>query len=140
MFQNKKTSRYFGIFIGLMIIAICFLAGLKVGLFLFPQKTQITASAVPATVENVSTSTQTAAIVKENYCLSGIKFLEESDEKFCSQKSKVGGAKGLEINLTASKALLYENGKLTNVLPLAYQSQEGKWFQAPTGYYFAGVK
>jgi len=98
------------------------------------------ASVAPAITETISTSTQAAVIVKENYCAPDIKFSEESDKEFCSQKSKIGGEKGLEINLTASKAFLYENEKLTNVFPLAYQSQEGKWFQAPTGYYFAGAK
>ena len=131
MNENKKTSRYFEIFLGLTVIAVCFFAGLKVGLFLF-ERTQTTA--------NVSTSTQAAAVIEENYCVPGIKFSDESDKKLCSEKSKIGGAKGLEINLTAGKALLYENEKLISVLPLAYQSQEGKWFQAPTGYYFAGVK
>ncbi len=141
MFQNKKTSRYFKIFIGLIIIAIGFFVGLKVGLFLF-ERTQIVAQVpvIPTINESVSTSTQVVTPVKENYCVSGIKFLDESDKKFCSQKSKIGGAKGLEINLTAAKAFLYENEKLISILPLAYQSQEGKWYQAPTGYYFAGVK
>lgn len=132
-------SRYHIIFFSLIIVAICFLAGLKVGPFLFEQM-QITASIAPAINENILTSTQIAAVVKENYCASGIKFLDESDEKFCSQKSKIGGGKGLEIDLTAAKAFLYENEKLIGILPLAYQSQEGKWFQAPTGYYFTGVK
>ena len=139
MDQNKKTSRYFIIFIGLIIIAVCFWAGFKAGLFLF-EKTQITASMAPAIIENISTSTQPVIVVRENYCIPGITFLEESDKEFCYQKSKIGGTKGLEINLTATKAFLYENEKLISIVPLAYQSQEGKWFQAPTGYYFAGVK
>lgn len=132
-------SRYSQIFLILIVVAVCFWVGLRVGLFLF-DKTQITASITPVIIENISTSTQPAVVVKENYCVSGIKILDELDEKFCYQKSKIEDEKGLEINLTAAKALLYENGKLINILPLAYQSEEGKWFQAPTGYYFIGVK
>lgn len=144
----KKLSRYFKISIGLIVIAICFLVGLKVGLFLFSQtriNTDITLINTDSTQANVnnqyeSVQNQYESAVENDYCVSDIKFLEESDKNFCSQKSKIGGVKGLEIDLTANKALLYENEKLTSVLPLAYQSQEGKWYQAPTGYYFAGVK
>ncbi|TRZ64151.1 MAG: murein L,D-transpeptidase, partial [Spirochaetia bacterium] len=146
------TSRYFEIFLCLVVIAVCFLVGLKIGPFLFPNYTQTNTELTQTNAENeaqsVSALSQTesmlspneSVLAEENYCVSDIKFSDESDKKFCSQKSKIGGTKGLEINLTAEKALLYENGKLTSILPLAYQSQEGKWYQAPTGYYFAGVK
>ena len=86
---------------------------------------------------NASTSTKP----KINFCdeklFSG---LEEKDKNLCFREPKLTDKKGIEVDLTNSKALLYENGKFTQILPLLYQAPEEKWYQSPTGYYRIGVK
>lgn len=78
---------------------------------------------------------------KNNFCdQSFFLNLNKNDQKFCERKSKLTENKGIEIDLTNNKALLYENKKLIKILPLLYQAPEGKWFQSPTGYYRIGVK
>jgi len=146
--MKKTIPHYYAILIGIIVVAVCFFAGFKAGLFLFSNtrintdneliNTDILQAKANNQYESVQNPQESVAL--KNYCDSNTQFSEESDKNLCSQKSKIGGAKGLEINLTNQKALLYENGKITAIYPLAYQSREGKWFQAPTGYYFAGVK
>lgn len=75
-----------------------------------------------------------------NFCKENITFLNPEDKRFCFRKSKLTEEKGIEVDLTNKKALLYESGKLAEILPLLYQAPEGKWFQSPTGYYRIGVK
>lgn len=45
-----------------------------------------------------------------------------------------------EVNLTENKIYFFENGKLKIIIPIAYQSPYGKWYQTPTGYFRVGVK
>jgi len=145
MTQKKNTARFLKILISLIIVAVFFYAGFRAGLFLFKkiEKDKINAAAISA-ASQIATSTQSPISVPEaafkNYCRSDAEFFDISDKKFCSEQSRVGVEKSLEINLTASKAVLYENGEIKSIYPLAYQSQEGRWYQAPTGYYFAGQK
>lgn len=77
---------------------------------------------------------------KRNLCADEILFLSEVDRKFCFQESKLTKARGLAVDLTNNRALLYDSEKLIKIFPLSYQSPEGKWFQAPTGYYQIGIK
>lgn len=60
--------------------------------------------------------------------------------RYCANPTKLTAARGIEVNLTTNTALLFEEGKLVAVEPLLYQAPEGKWFQAPTGYYTIGAK
>lgn len=96
--------------------------------------------------ENLLTGQVLSAVEKSaitapgNFCAENTEFAEESDKKFCSERSKLFELRGIEVDLTAQKALLYDGGKLIKVLNLAYQSPEFKWFEAPTGYYNIGVK
>lgn len=84
--------------------------------------------------------------LRENLCLpaqagaENISFQNESDKEFCFRSPKLTEARGIQIDLTAQKALLYDGGKLVKILPVAYQSKEGKWYQTPTGYFRVGVK
>lgn len=59
---------------------------------------------------------------------------------FCSVKQKAHGGDSLEVDLTAKRALLYEDGKAVKSFGLAYQSPEGVWYEAPTGYFNVGEK
>ncbi|MEX2033318.1 MAG: peptidoglycan DD-metalloendopeptidase family protein [Candidatus Colwellbacteria bacterium] len=74
------------------------------------------------------------------FCSEDVEFSSEEDERFCAQEPKITEAKGVEVDLTLNKALLYDGGKLVKVLPLYYQAPEDKWFQTPTGYFQVGVK
>lgn len=49
-------------------------------------------------------------------------------------------SRGLEVNLTTSEILLYEDGVIVDTLPILHQSKKGKWFQVPTGHYRIGIK
>jgi len=133
-----------GIIIGVLIIF--FFVGFKLGLFLFEERgtTQInTRNNAENDTDNIRVNPRVYPrkfASEENFCSKEIKFINEDDEKFCFQKSKLTEPRGIEVDLTNNKALLYDNGKLTKIFPLAYQSPENKWYQAPTGYYRVGVK
>lgn len=45
-----------------------------------------------------------------------------------------------EVNLSKDIIYFFENCELKNIIPIAYQSPPGKWYQTPTGYYRLGVK
>jgi len=45
-----------------------------------------------------------------------------------------------EINLSKNLIYFFENCKLKEKIPIAYQGPEGKWYQTPTGYYRVGKK
>jgi hypothetical protein len=44
------------------------------------------------------------------------------------------------INLTKKTISLYENKKLKEIIPIAYQAPEDKWYQTPMGYFRIGIK
>jgi len=46
----------------------------------------------------------------------------------------------IEVNLTKNLIYFFENCKLKEIIPIAYQAPEGKWYQTPTGYFRVGVK
>jgi murein DD-endopeptidase MepM/ murein hydrolase activator NlpD len=68
------------------------------------------------------------------------RFANSPNIHHCTKPPKLTARRGIEVNLTANTALLFEEGKLIAVEPLLYQAPEGKWFQAPTGYYAIGAK
>ncbi len=88
----------------------------------------------------IQKSEQLAETDLNNFCKENITFLNPEDKRFCFRKSKLTEEKGIEVDLTNKKALLYDGEKLVKILPLLYQSPEDKWFQSPTGYYRIGVK
>jgi murein DD-endopeptidase MepM/ murein hydrolase activator NlpD len=45
-----------------------------------------------------------------------------------------------EVNLSKNLIYFFENCKLKEIIPIAYQAPEGKWYQTPTGYFRIGVK
>ncbi len=45
-----------------------------------------------------------------------------------------------EINLTKNLIYFYENCRLKEKIPIAYQAPPGVWYQTPTGYYRIGIK
>jgi len=131
--------RYFFVF----LFIICVVAGFFWLGFLIGNKFVVKESETAVMANTIlinSTSTATSSVKKESFCTEETKFFEEQDKVFCEQKPKITELHGIQIDLEKNKALLYDEGKLKEILPLFYQSQEGKWFQAPTGYFRLGVK
>lgn len=75
---------------------------------------------------------------KNNFCAETLTLKDEADRRYCFAVPKLTEPKGLQIDLTAQKAILFENGKIVDILPVAYQSPENVWFQTPTGYFRVG--
>jgi len=120
--------RYLTAFLALIAIIIGFFAGYKLGLFLFSPETQMSETQMNADNKQID-----ADSISENPRIN-------PRESALEEKSKLTEPRGIEVDLTNNKALLYDNGKLIKIFPLAYQSPENKWYQAPTGYYRVGVK
>jgi murein DD-endopeptidase MepM/ murein hydrolase activator NlpD len=55
-------------------------------------------------------------------------------------KPKIFEARVWEVNLSKNQIYFFENGKLKEIIPIAYQSPEGVWYQTPTGYFRVGIK
>jgi len=55
-------------------------------------------------------------------------------------KPKILEARVWEINLSKNQIYFFENGKLKEIIPIAYQAPEGVWYQTPTGYFRVGIK
>lgn len=118
--------RHFYGFLGLtVIIAVFFLFGFKFGFFLFSNRTPTTA--------NINIADDKRETVKNNN-------IQKQPIASVKNLSKLTESRGIEIDLTNNKAALYNEGKLIKTMPLSYQSPEDKWFQAPTGYFRAGIK
>jgi len=127
--------RYYLIVFGLIFLIIIMIV------FLLPEKEIVIEIERELTKEGNSVTINSLSLTnQENFCSAEIEFLEEGDKKFCFRKSKLKEERGIEIDLTNNKALLYGQGKLIKIFPLLYQSPEEKWFQTPTGYFRVGVK
>jgi murein DD-endopeptidase MepM/ murein hydrolase activator NlpD len=55
-------------------------------------------------------------------------------------KPKIFEARLWEVNLSKNQIYFFENGKLKEIIPIAYQAPEGVWYQTPTGYFRVGIK
>ncbi len=145
--------RYLAGLLGLVLIVVFFFIGFKLGLFFFEQETQINADNKQTDADNISENQRenpresptylyvgNESAFEKNLCAEGVEFLNKDDEKFCFQEPKLTESRGLAVDLTNNKALLYEQGKLIKIFPLFYQAPEDRWFQAPTGYFRTGVK
>ncbi len=55
-------------------------------------------------------------------------------------KPKICEKRVWEVDLSDNLIYFYENCKLEQIIPIAYQAPEGKWFQTPTGYFRIGIK
>lgn len=122
-----KNSLRNGLFLGLMVMAI------PAFFILLRLEKEIE-------LQPVIETAQKYAGLKKDFCNKDVQLSGVEDKQFCFQEPKLTEAKGMEVDLTLNKALLYENGELVKVLPLYYQAPEDKWFQTPTGYFRAGVK
>ncbi len=127
------TSLAFGLFLR-------FSAETKTFLTLENSRIAATLKNQAALIEAIKNKPAEVLVKADNFCKDGIIFSDPKDERFCFRKSKLTESKGIEVDLTNKKALLYEVGKLAEILPLLYQAPEGKWFESPTGYYRIGVK
>ncbi len=129
----------------IFIVSICFFfVGFKFGVFLFSQNNDsngLNANLVePATNAIPEVATSTPGEIRKDFCAAETEFLEEGDEEFCFQNPKLTEPRGIEVDLTNNKALIYDEGKLIRILPLFYQSPENRWFEVPTGHFRVGVK
>jgi murein DD-endopeptidase MepM/ murein hydrolase activator NlpD len=57
-----------------------------------------------------------------------------------SIKPKICEKRVWEVNLSKNLIYFFENCKLKEIIPIAYQAPEGKWYQTPTGYFRIGIK
>lgn len=120
----------------LIVTPLLFWGGWNIGKAVYPEPVQ---QIDPQT--HIATLSQQLAetITKEGgICAETLILREESDRHFCFEAPKLTEQKGVQINLTEKKILLFENGKIVDILPVAYQSPEGVWFQTPTGYFKVG--
>jgi len=64
------------------------------------------------------------------------------DSKIKNQnlKPKIYEDRVWEVNLSKNQIYFFENGKLKEIIPIAYQAPEGVWYQTPTGYFRVGIK
>ncbi len=62
------------------------------------------------------------------------------ENSYQNLKPKIYESRVWEINLSKNKIYFFENGKLKEVIPIAYQAPEGVWYQTPTGYFRVGIK
>ena len=71
---------------------------------------------------------------QDNFIVSNI-FLNSN-----SIRPKICEKRVWEVNLSKNLIYFFENCKLKEIIPIAYQAPEGKWYQTPTGYFRIGVK
>jgi len=119
----------------LVTFGLIFLISIGV-IFLLPEKEIVIEKEIAVGVEKELIKEEGSVITnsfsllnQENFCSVEIEFLEEGDEKFCFQKPKLKEERGIEIDLTNNKALLYEQGKLVKIFPLLHQAPKEKWFR-----------
>lgn len=113
--------------------------GWHIGKAMYPKKEMAQIIAPQQTEQLARTVAITPEKAKKNVCADNIVLKNETDRHYCFETPKMTEPKGLQIDLTAQKALLFENGKIIEILPVAYQSPEGVWFQTPTGYFRVGA-
>ena len=131
----------------IVILIIFFFLGFKIGLFLFPPKTRTNAdyTQTKAEINKMQINADNQTQINADYTqinADNISANQRSNqrESALEEEPKLTESRGIEVDLTNNKALLYDNGKLIKIFPLAYQSPENKWYQAPTGYYRVGIK
>ena len=122
----------------LIATPLLFWGGWNIGKVVYPEPTRQINPQV-----HIATLSQQLAVVatkdaQKNICAETLVLREESDRHFCFEAPKLTEQKGVQIDLTEKKILLFENGKIVDILPVAYQSPEGVWFQTPTGYFKVG--
>jgi murein DD-endopeptidase MepM/ murein hydrolase activator NlpD len=83
-----------------------------------------------------------ANIAKEEVFVFNNNFDIDSNPKSKSKnlKPKIFEARVWEVNLSKNQIYFFENGKLKEIIPIAYQAPEGVWYQTPTGYFRVGIK
>lgn len=118
----------------LIATPLLFWGGWNIGKVIYPQPKIIAAIETSAPVTPIRpTNTGT------NLCDAAFVPKDEADLHYCLEAPKLTEPKGMQIDLTEQKAILFDNGKIVDILPVAYQSPEGVWFQTPTGYFRVGV-
>lgn len=109
--------------------------GWSIGEAIYPERS--TAAPIDTPQQQVTLPTPQKGI-PNSFCAETITITDEADKHYCLEAPKLTEPKGVQIDLTTQKALLVENGKIIEILPVAYQSPEGVWFQTPTGYFRVG--
>lgn len=133
--------RYFFITIfSLITFFLLGLAGFKAGQFIFEKKTQALTEGNYSQIASSTPLINPFKEIAENFCADGIVLDSPNDKNYCLKKSNLNESRGIIVDLTNQKALLYDNWKIIKILPVAYQAKEGNWFQTPTGYFKVGIK
>lgn len=70
---------------------------------------------------------------RENFNESLEKNINKIFPKICEKRV-------FEVNLSKNLIYFFENCKLKEIMSIAYQAPEGKWYQTPTGYFRIGIK
>jgi murein DD-endopeptidase MepM/ murein hydrolase activator NlpD len=83
-----------------------------------------------------------ANIAKEEVFVFNNNFDIDSNPKSKNKnlKPKIFESRVWEVNLSKNQIYFFENGKLKEIIPIAYQAPEGVWYQTPTGYFRVGIK
>lgn len=116
-----------------------FWGGWHIGEAVYPKKSASPLIAVQQPEQITSSIATTPEEAQKNICVDALILKDEADRHYCFEATKLTEQKGLQIDLTAQKAILFDDGKIVDILPVAYQSPEGVWFQTPTGYFRVGA-
>ena len=125
-----------------ILLVLLSFAGFKAGQFVFSPKTLLfkNQAIMNSAIDTSSSFIANLIQLKNSFCADGVILQSKDDEKFCIKKPNLSESRGIIIDLTHNKAVLYDNWKVIKILPVAYQAKEGKWFETPTGYFKIGVK
>jgi murein DD-endopeptidase MepM/ murein hydrolase activator NlpD len=81
-----------------------------------------------------------ANLAKEKIFIFNNNFNINLKSKDKNLKPKIFEVRVWEINLSKNQIYFFENGKVKEIIPFAYQAPEGVWYQTPTGYFRVGIK
>ena len=124
----------------LIATPLLFWGGWNIGKAVYPESASQQSSQSQGTTVATRRSNEAPAKQRATLCATTLRLADEADRHYCDKVPKLNDAKGLQIDLTAQKAILFDDGMIVDILPVAYQSPEGVWFQTPTGYFRAGIK
>lgn len=121
-----------------IITPLLFWGGWHIGEAIYPKKatSPIIAQQTGQPVPQIATPSEATS---KSICADTLTLKDDADRHYCFDAPKLTESKGLQIDLTAQKAILFEGGQIIDILPVAYQSPEGVWFQTPTGYFRVGA-
>ncbi|OGM94273.1 hypothetical protein A2524_01210 [Candidatus Wolfebacteria bacterium RIFOXYD12_FULL_48_21] len=122
----------------LIATPLLFWGGWNIGKAVYPEPAQQLAAQSQVATLSRRLITMSQEEKQKNICAETLQLADETDRHYCFEAPKITEQKGAQIDLTTQKIILFENGKIVDILPVAYQSPENVWFQTPTGYFRVG--